>query len=165
MDDLTHWYQILGLRPGAKLEKVKQDYRDLVKVWHPDRFTHDLRLQNKAQEKLKEINEAYARLCDFYASLQKHARGEETSRYKSGRESATDQRNGQPNWQKYESTWRHSIFPKYAMPFSIRWILTTIAMYILYYWLTSFLLDQFKTYHQLGIEMLDSFKIIAERLS
>ena len=31
----------------------------MAKVWHPDRFGHDERLQKKAQEKLKEINEAY----------------------------------------------------------------------------------------------------------
>jgi cytoskeletal protein RodZ len=31
----------------------------MAKVWHPDRFGHDPRLQQKAQEKLKEINEAF----------------------------------------------------------------------------------------------------------
>ena len=34
----------------------------MAKVWHPDRFVHDPRLQEKAQEKLKEINEAYEQL-------------------------------------------------------------------------------------------------------
>src|SRR6185312_4879109 len=38
---------------------MKSAHRDLAKVWHPDRFLHDPRLQEKAQEKLKEINEAY----------------------------------------------------------------------------------------------------------
>jgi curved DNA-binding protein CbpA len=164
LDDLDHSYEILGLRPGAKLAKVKQDYRDLVRVWHPDRFSHDLRLQNKAQAKLQEINEAYTRVCDFYASLQKQARGRETSRYNSRRESATDQRNDQPGWQKYGAPWRHSFLPKYAMTFSIRCIFTAIAIYILYYGLAPSLLDQLQTYHKLATETLDSFKIIAERL-
>lgn len=31
----------------------------MVKVWHPDRFGDDLRLRQKAETKLKEINEAY----------------------------------------------------------------------------------------------------------
>ena len=53
------YYKILGLEPDASAEEVKQAYRDLAKVWHPDRFAHDTRLQRKAQEKLKEINEAY----------------------------------------------------------------------------------------------------------
>jgi hypothetical protein len=58
MDDLTHAFQVLGLKPGASPEEVKQAYRDLVKVWHPDRFGHDERLRLIAQDKLKEINGA-----------------------------------------------------------------------------------------------------------
>ena len=41
------------------MRELKAAHRDLAKVWHPDRFVHDPRLQEKAQEKLKEINEAY----------------------------------------------------------------------------------------------------------
>jgi hypothetical protein len=61
-DELTECYNRLGLSPGASSAEVKAAHRDLAKVWHPDRFLHDLRLQQKAQEKLKEINEAYDRL-------------------------------------------------------------------------------------------------------
>jgi len=56
------FYEVLGLRPGASRQELKAAYRDLTKVWHPDRFTHDPRLQQKAEEKLKEINEAYEQL-------------------------------------------------------------------------------------------------------
>jgi hypothetical protein len=52
----------LGLSPGASSKELKAAHRDLAKVWHPDRFHHDLRLQQKAQEKLKEINKAYDQL-------------------------------------------------------------------------------------------------------
>ena len=37
--------------------------RDQTKVWHPDRFSNDIRLQKKAEDKLKQINLAYQRLC------------------------------------------------------------------------------------------------------
>jgi curved DNA-binding protein CbpA len=50
---------VLALRPGATPSEIKEAYRDLVKVWHPDRFGNDLRLRQKAELKLKEINEAY----------------------------------------------------------------------------------------------------------
>lgn len=61
-DELNECYNLLGLRPGASSAELKAAHRDLTKVWHPDRFLHDLRLQEKAQEKLKEINEAYDQL-------------------------------------------------------------------------------------------------------
>ncbi|MFC1606504.1 J domain-containing protein [Candidatus Latescibacterota bacterium] len=59
MAELKKYFEILGIRPGATEEEIKEAVRDLVKVWHPDRFNGDVRLQEKAQEKLKEINEAY----------------------------------------------------------------------------------------------------------
>ena len=50
---------ILGIKGACSKEEIRQAYHDLVKVWHPDRFTHDPALALKAQEKLKEVNEAY----------------------------------------------------------------------------------------------------------
>jgi hypothetical protein len=50
---------VLALRPGASAVEIKGAYRDLVKVWHPDRFGSDPRLREKAENKLKQINEAY----------------------------------------------------------------------------------------------------------
>jgi hypothetical protein len=58
-------YRILGLRPGASKEEVKNAYRDLAQVWHPDRFSHSPRLQKKAQENLKRINAAFEALKDY----------------------------------------------------------------------------------------------------
>lgn len=62
MDDIRVCYELLGLKPGVSEKEVKQAYRDLVKIWHPDRFGSDPRLQQKAQEKLKEINNAYEKI-------------------------------------------------------------------------------------------------------
>lgn len=63
-DPLTH-LKTLGLEPGASREEVKKAYRDLSKVWHPDRFAEDPALQQKAGEQLKAINDAYRHL-QFY---------------------------------------------------------------------------------------------------
>jgi hypothetical protein len=62
LDDLENCYRVLGLESGASPEEVRQAYRDLVTVRHPDRFTQDPRLRQKAQDKLKEITDAYRRL-------------------------------------------------------------------------------------------------------
>jgi TonB family protein len=53
----------LEIEPGASPEEVRQAYLDQTKIWHPDRFSNDIRLQKKAEEKLKQINLAYQRLC------------------------------------------------------------------------------------------------------
>jgi curved DNA-binding protein CbpA len=50
---------VLALRSGATSVEIKEAYRDLVKVWHPDRFGSDPRLRQKAEDKLKLINRAY----------------------------------------------------------------------------------------------------------
>jgi hypothetical protein len=49
----------LGLREGASWNEIRDTYRDLVKVWHPDRFSHDGKLRSRAEEKLKEVNAAF----------------------------------------------------------------------------------------------------------
>jgi curved DNA-binding protein CbpA len=56
------YYKILDLNPGASPEEVHQGYIDLTWVWHPDRFAGHPRLQQKAHNKLQEINEAHAQL-------------------------------------------------------------------------------------------------------
>lgn len=65
MADIDQYYEILEIEPGASLEEVKQAYRDLAFVWHPDRFAHNDRLQQKAQQRLAEINLAYEQLVSF----------------------------------------------------------------------------------------------------
>ncbi|MBD2608501.1 DnaJ domain-containing protein [Scytonema hofmannii FACHB-248] len=59
--DIHHAYEILGLKAGVSHKEVKQAYRKLVKVWHPDRFFVQKEKQ-KAEERIKEINEAYNQL-------------------------------------------------------------------------------------------------------
>jgi len=65
---LKYSYELFQLGPDATPEQVKQVYRELVKKWHPDRFSHDPKLQQHAQEKFIEINEAYALLRNLPAN-------------------------------------------------------------------------------------------------
>jgi curved DNA-binding protein CbpA len=52
----------LGLERGASRNEIRDAYRVMVKVWHPDRFSNDGKLRSKAEEKLKEVNAAFQRL-------------------------------------------------------------------------------------------------------
>jgi uncharacterized protein YjbI with pentapeptide repeats len=75
MDDLGRCYFLLGLEPGANPEQLKEAWRDLAQVWHPDRFGGNERLQHKAQEKLKEINQAYEKLRNHQVAASRPASG------------------------------------------------------------------------------------------
>lgn len=62
---ILDYYRALGLQPGASTKDVRRAYLQLVKQWHPDRFQQNSRKEFLAQEKLKEINEAYSFLKDY----------------------------------------------------------------------------------------------------
>ena len=68
--EIERCYELLELEPGASVEEAKQAYRDVVDVWHPDRFTHNQRLQKKAEEKFKEMNRAYETLISHINSAE-----------------------------------------------------------------------------------------------
>ena len=55
MDAVDQALETLELGPNATLQEIRQSYRDLVKVWHPDRYQGNERLTAKANEKLKEM--------------------------------------------------------------------------------------------------------------
>jgi hypothetical protein len=68
MNNIRRCYEILGIEPGVSQDEIKQAYKDLAFVWHPDRYSHNPRLQQKAQDKLKEINYAYEFLNSYNSS-------------------------------------------------------------------------------------------------
>ena len=72
MDD---YYRTLGLTPSASELEIKQAWRDLARIWHPDRFSHDPRLQARAVEELKKINEAYEVLIKRGAAARRDLHG------------------------------------------------------------------------------------------
>src|SRR5271157_5449938 len=51
-------YEILGIREGASKEEIKRAYRELAKKYHPDQYGANP-LRDLAEEKMREINEAY----------------------------------------------------------------------------------------------------------
>jgi hypothetical protein len=69
--DLKNCYKILEIRQGASLPEIKQAYRDMIGIWHPDRYAQNPRLHEKATEKLKELNVAYNELITRLTSGKK----------------------------------------------------------------------------------------------
>jgi curved DNA-binding protein CbpA len=60
-------YKILGVSPSDDDDKIKQAYRELVRKYHPDKYT-DSDLAELANEKMKEINAAYEQIRTERAS-------------------------------------------------------------------------------------------------
>lgn len=68
MADISQHFHTLELETTATLEQAKEAYKDLVQVWHPDKHGNSPRLHAKAQEKLKDINNAYYEIQKYFAS-------------------------------------------------------------------------------------------------
>ena len=75
--DRIRAYQVLGISHPSQKEVIHSAYRDLVQVWHPDRFGNNERLRRKAEERLKEINAAY----DFLTAACEDKPAPRTHRY------------------------------------------------------------------------------------
>ena len=59
MAEKRDYYDVLGLKKGANMDEVKSAYKKLAKKYHPD-----LNKDKEAEEKFKEILEAYQTLSD-----------------------------------------------------------------------------------------------------
>ncbi len=65
-------YEVLGVSHGASDEEIKKAYRDLARKYHPDNYVNNP-LADLAQEKMKEINEAYDTLTKGGASTSSYS--------------------------------------------------------------------------------------------
>jgi len=54
------YYEVLGVKKDASADEIKKAFRSLAKEWHPDKNKNN----KEAEEKFKEISEAYEHLSD-----------------------------------------------------------------------------------------------------
>ena len=61
---MKDYFAILGIDQNASLEEIKKAYKTLALIWHPDKNNDP-----GAEERFKEIGEAYENLTDPYKRL------------------------------------------------------------------------------------------------
>lgn len=64
VDEIRRAYSVLGVAPTASPEEIRQRYLRLAQEWHPDKCGNDPVVQWRATEKMKRLNDAYARIKD-----------------------------------------------------------------------------------------------------
>ena len=62
------YHKILGVTYNASPEDIKAAYKRLAKQWHPDKWLNDKEKRLQAEEKMKDINEAYDALKNSKSS-------------------------------------------------------------------------------------------------
>jgi len=67
LDDAARNLAVLELEVGASWQDVKEKYRFLAKVWHPDRFGDGSKAQHEAEARFKTINTAFQWLSEHKA--------------------------------------------------------------------------------------------------
>jgi len=67
-ESYSRHYRTLGIKSPCDWDKLKKIYRKLANIWHPDRHNNDDQSRLLAEEKIKEINQAYKALSDYYRS-------------------------------------------------------------------------------------------------
>jgi curved DNA-binding protein CbpA len=68
-DEVQRNLAVLDLEPGVSWQQVKDRYRFLAKVWHPDRFGSDGRARARAEKQFKTVNEAYQWLLEHRSTI------------------------------------------------------------------------------------------------
>ena len=61
---MTDPYSVLGVSPNASDDEVKRAYREMSRKYHPDSYS-DNPLSELAEEKFKEVQEAYKEIMDM----------------------------------------------------------------------------------------------------
>ncbi len=59
-------FETLEISTNATYDEAKASYKLLVQVWHPDKYSHNKNLEDKATEKFKELQHAWNEIDTYF---------------------------------------------------------------------------------------------------
>ncbi|NCU32077.1 MAG: hypothetical protein EOM23_03905, partial [Candidatus Moranbacteria bacterium] len=92
-DKKTKFLNLFRLSEKFTEKELKEAYRDLAHVWHPDKHNYNERLWKKAEDQLKEINEGY----EYLKQILKHGQTTTASYSKPNSENSTSYKSESQN--------------------------------------------------------------------
>jgi len=96
-DPIRDYYKILGVAKNATAEQIRRAYRKLAKEYHPD---HNPGKETWANEKFKEINEAYEVLSNAEKKAAYDARYAQAQTTRKPHRPTQPTQKGFPEWAK-----------------------------------------------------------------
>lgn len=99
---MTDPYQVLGISPNATDEEVKRAYKEMSKKYHPDAYI-DNPLSDLAEDKFKEVQDAYTQIMNQRAGGGNGYRGGYNGGFTQGGQSGQGYQNGQYSGQGYQN--------------------------------------------------------------
>ena len=100
-------YKVLNIKEGASYDEIKRSYRELAKKYHPDKYANNP-LADLAEEKMREINEAYDSLMKneggAYQYQQDYEQSYESSNASKGSSNQQYQSGSQTQYQNENET-------------------------------------------------------------
>lgn len=69
MTKIAESLRVLELSSSATLKDANQAYKELVRVWHPDRFQSDEKLKRRAEENTRKCNNAIEHLRSVFKDM------------------------------------------------------------------------------------------------
>ena len=119
---MKNYYEILGITGSASEKEIKQAYRTMAVIYHPDKNQGD----SYAEEKFKEINEAYQILSDprkktqFDLILNYNTANQNRKQYSYNPNERTKTQYQRPNRPQYTRRTSEHIKPKLTFENSLR---------------------------------------------
>jgi tetratricopeptide (TPR) repeat protein len=129
MNKKDKYLVLFDLGANYTAAELKEAYRVLSKVWHPDRFTRNEKLRIRAENKTKEINQGYRYLKEQLHNKENLVYGSNRSR-KDSEESADSSRNTHRN--RYRTKKMYNTTPSFRPGSIFKWWILIPFMFLIF---------------------------------